>query len=448
MKGSLSFFLASLMLMMFPGPAQETVTADDWPQWLGPDRASVWHETGILESFPEGGLKTLWSVPVGLGYAGPSVAGGKVFLFDYVQRAGTVKNNPSGRNLLEGKERLICLDAKSGERLWEYTYEQFYNLSYAAGPRSTPTVHGNHVFILGAEGRLSALDLASGALHWEKDLKKLYGVETPIWGFSSHPLAKGDTLYSLVGGEGSLMVAFDIATGKEKWRALSAPESGYGPPTWIEHGGTSQLLIWHPESLNSLNPQNGDTYWSIPLKPGYNLSIAAPRLHGDSLFVSAIGNVGALIKLDPRAPGAEVAWRGTSRNALYSVNVTPFIEQGVIYGCDVESSDFMAVRLSDGKRLWQTRVPTIGQANKGRHGTAFVVKHQERFFLFSETGDLILAELTPEAYREISREHLLEPTNEAFGRPCVWSHPAFAMRHVFARNDKELKCVSLSQADY
>jgi hypothetical protein len=108
----------------------------------------------------------------------------------------------------------------------------------------------------------------------------------------------------------------------------------------------------------------------------------------------------------------------------------------------------MAVRLSDGKRLWQTRVPTIGQANKGRHGTAFVVKHQERFFLFSETGDLILAELTPEAYREISREHLLEPTNEAFGRPCVWSHPAFAMRHVFARNDKELKCVSLSQADY
>ena len=422
--------------------------AADWPQWMGPDRASIWHEEGVVEAFPEGGLKIVWRTPVGLGYSGPAVAGGKVYLFDYVKKGGQVENNPSGKNLLEGRERLLCLDAATGSIDWEYDYIQYYNLSYAAGPRSTPSVHQGKVYTLGAEGRLSCLSTVDGKLIWQKDFKKDYDVETPIWGFSSHPLAKGDTLYSLVGGKGSVMVAFDASTGKEKWRALTAPEPGYGPPTWIEHGGVSQLLIWHPESLNSLNPKTGESHWSIPLKPGYNLSIAAPRLYEDSLFVSAIGNVGAMIKLDSSKPGAKIAWRGNARNALYSVNVTPFIENGIIYGCDVESSAFMAVRLEDGRRLWETKKPTIGEENSGRHGTAFVVKHEDRYFLFSETGDLILAQLTPDSYREISRAHLLEPTNEAFGRDVVWSHPAFAHQNIYVRNDKEVICVSLAKEDY
>ena len=108
----------------------------------------------------------------------------------------------------------------------------------------------------------------------------------------------------------------------------------------------------------------------------------------------------------------------------------------------------MAVRLEDGKRLWETHQPTIGEGNSGRHGTAFVVKHEDRYFLFSETGDLILARLTAESYHEISRAHLLDPTNEAFGRDVVWSHPAFAHQNIYVRNDKEIICVSLAKKDY
>ncbi len=424
------------------------VHGSDWPQWLGPDRASIWHDEGVVESFPDTGLKTVWRAPVGLGYSGPAVADGKVYLFDYVHQGGQVKNSPSGKNLLEGRERLLCLDADTGKVNWSYDYTQYYNLSYAAGPRATPTVHKGKIYILGAEGRLSCLSTADGKLVWQKDFKKDYGVETPIWGFSSHPLAKSNTLYSLVGGEGSVLVAFDADTGEEKWRALSAPEPGYGAPAWIEHAGVSQLVAWHPESLNSVNPKTGEPYWSIPLKPGYNMSIAVPRVYQDSLFVSAIGNVSAMVRLDSTKPGAEIAWRGNARNALYSVNVTPFVEDGVIYGCDVESSALMAVRMEDGERLWQTTQPTIGEGKSGRHGTAFVVKHQDRYFLFSETGDLILAKLSPESYQEISRAHLLEPTNEAFGRKVVWSHPAFANLHVYARNDEEIVCVSLDAKDY
>jgi outer membrane protein assembly factor BamB len=105
-------------------------------------------------------------------------------------------------------------------------------------------------------------------------------------------------------------------------------------------------------------------------------------------------------------------------------------------------SQVRCVKLATGERLWETTEPTIGQ-KRGRAGTAFLVKNGDRFFLFSETGDLIVAKLSPKGYEDISRGKILEPTGVAFGRNVVWSHPAFANRCIYARNDKELVCVSL-----
>ena len=102
------------------------------------------------------------------------------------------------------------------------------------------------------------------------------------------------------------------------------------------------------------------------------------------------------------------------------------------------------MNLQDGQRLWETFAPTTGKG-RATHGTAHLVRHENRFFLFSETGDLVLARLTPKAYEELGRFHVLEPTGEAFGRAVAWSHPAFANRCVFARNDKEIVCVSLAR---
>jgi outer membrane protein assembly factor BamB len=384
---------------------------------------------------------------VGLGYAGPAVAGGKVYVMDYEKRSGKIRNDPGSRVVLDGMERVLCLSAATGELLWKYEYERPYSLSYPSGPRATPTVADGKVYAFGAEGTLSCLDAESGSLLWTVDIKKEYKAKTPIWGFAAHPLVDGDTLYCLAGGEGSVAVALDKNTGAEKWRALSAPEPGYCPPTMIEHGGTRQLLIWHPESLNSLDPATGDVYWSFPLKPAYSMSIAAPRLDGDHLFTGGMGRVGVLLKLTgANPPAVEEVWRGLPKTAVYSVNSTPFFEGGMIYGCDGDTSAFIAARAEDGERLWTTTEPTLAPGHKGRHGTAFIVKHegQERFFLFSETGDLILAKLSPEGYEEISRQNILKPTNEVFGRPCVWSHPAFAEKCVFARSDEELVCISLA----
>lgn len=418
--------------------------ADDWPQWLGPRRASVWSEEGIVEKFPESGLTVKWRVPVADGYSGPAVVNGLVYVTDYVRKSGKVTNNPGGRDVLEGTERVLCFHAETGELKWKHQYERSYQLSYPRGPRCTPTVNSGKVYTLGAEGDLLCLNATDGEVIWSKELTKEYGTETPIWGFSAHPLVVGDLLYCVVGGKGSVAVAFDKNTGREVWKALSAPEPGYCPPTLIEHGGVEQLLIWHTESLNSLNPSTGEVYWSKDLKPNYHMAITVPRKLGAHLFASGIGQVGAMYQLDDSKPAAELVWRGKPKTALYSANSTPFLEDGMIYGCDCHTGMLIGARISDGKRLWETTEPTNRGKRRPVHGTAYLVKHRDRFFLFSETGDLILAKLSPKGYDEISRFHLVDPTNEAFGRDVVWTHPAFAERCVFVRNDKELVCASLA----
>ena len=240
--------------------------ADDWPQWLGPQRDGLWRETGIVKSFPAGGPPVRWRTPIGAGYTGPAVAGGRVFVTDRVLSQG-VKNpaNPFNKGVLQGSERILCLDAATGKILWQHEYDCPYDVSYPAGPRATPVVSGGKVFTLGTEGNLFCLNAADGKVVWSHEFKKDFNAKTPIWGFAANPLLDGNKLICLVGGEGSVVMAFDKDTGKELWRALTAKEPGYAPPMIFEAGGKRQLIIWHPESLNSLDPETGSVYWSEPL---------------------------------------------------------------------------------------------------------------------------------------------------------------------------------------
>lgn len=436
--------LAALVLLSFSFTA---AIAEDWPQWMGPDRDGRWNETGILDKFPAGGAKILWRTPIAGGYSGPAVAAGKVYVTDYVRSAGEAKNDPGARPELKGRERVLCLDAASGKVLWKHEYDCAYKISYPAGPRATPTVADGKVYTLGAEGNLLCLDAARGKVLWQKDLKSEYKIEAPFWGFSAHPLVDGDKLLCLVGGAGSVAVAFDKNSGKEIWKALSttAPDAGYCPPTIIEAGGKRQLLIWDPKKLSGLNPQTGEIYWSEPLVPQYNMSICAPQQAGDYLFTTGIGKLAVLFKLDRDKPGLQEVWSAKPNTGVFAANSTPLVDGQTIYGNDCEVGCLRAVDLATGKRLWETFVPTTGGERRDSHGTAFITKNGDRYFLFSETGDLIIARLSPEKYEELSRAHILEPTGEAFGRPVVWSHPAYAGRCAFIRNDKEIVCVSLAK---
>jgi outer membrane protein assembly factor BamB len=423
------------------------VRADDWPQWLGPKRDSVWRETGILETFPDAGPKEVWRAKVAGGYAGPAVADGRVYVADYLTDADTRDASaPNKRPDIEGQERILCFDARSGKPLWTYPYACRYSISYPAGPRCTPTVQQGKVYALGAEGNLFCLDAIRGAVLWSKDFKKNFHSKTPVWGFCGHPLVDGQKLICVVGGEEGVVYAFDKDSGRELWHALAASEPGYSAPTLIEAGGARQLLIWHAQSLNSLDPESGKLYWSVPLVPEFGMAIMAPRQSGDLVFAGGIGGKSVLLKLAADRPAASEVWRGSMKTGASPVNSEPFLENGFMYAVD-QPGALLGVRLDTGERVWQTFRPVVGEdtARRINSGTAFLIKNGERFFIASETGHLIIAKLNPEGYDEISRWKMLEPTGTAFGRDVLWSHPAFAMKCIYARNDKELICVSLAK---
>lgn len=447
--------LASALLFLAPA-----ALAADWPQWMGPDRDAVWPETGILDKFPEKGPKIEWRAPLAGGYAGPAVAGGKVYVADRVLAKGAM--NPADpfdtKTVVKSTERVLCLDAKNGKELWKHEYDCPYQISYPAGPRCTPTVSGGKVYTLGAMGDLFCLDAGkNGSVVWQKNFPKDYGAAVPKWGFCGHPLVYKDLVVCVVGGDGSVAVAFDKETGKERWRALSARDVGYCPPTLVSPNGRDQVVVWHARAINGLDPLTGKVLWSVGLEPAFEMSIMAPRLHGDKLFAAGIGGAAVVLKFDPTGEKVTPVWEESmvkgkemtpKPRGLYPVNMTPFVEKGVVYGVD-QPGMLRAVELDTGKRLWFTFRPVLGKEAeedfKGAgSGTAFAVKNGDRFFLFAETGDLIVARLTPEKYEELGRAHVLEPTGAAFGRKVLWSHPAFADRCAFVRNDKEIVCVNLA----
>jgi outer membrane protein assembly factor BamB len=442
--------------------------ADDWPQWLGPQRDGVWREKGILDKFPKEGPKILWRTPISMGYAGPAIAAGRVYVADFAPDEG---NLPPGSGFskakLEGKERILCLNEKNGEVIWKHEYPCIYEIGYPGGPRATPTVAGDKVYALGAMGDLFCLEAATGKPLWSKNIVKDYGGKLGVWGSAAAPLVYGNKVVYLVGGKDSVAVAFDKDTGKELWRALSAVQPGYCPPMLFEVGGKKQLIIWHPEAVNGLDPETGAVYWSQPFKltaTSY-MSISTPRLDRDMLFVTAFYDGSLMLQLHGEGkPAAKVLWqrkgksempRGT--DALHSIISTPVMKDGYVYGV-CSYGELRCLEAGTGNRVWSTLAATTRNDEPTRWGTAFLIRAAgaetlegkepralpDRYFLFNELGDLIIADLTPKGYEEVSRSNILEPTNTMAGRKVVWSHPAFANKCCFARNDKEIICVSLA----
>lgn len=423
--------------------------ADDWPEWLGEGRAATWREEGIRRELKEA-PKVLWRTPVSWGYSGPSIAEGRVYLMDFVLEDGEVMNNASVQAEVGGEERVRCFDAESGKPLWTHSERRKYKVSYPGGPRSTPTVDGGQVFALGVMGHLTCLS-TDGEVLWKKDFGKEYEAPVPMWGHAAHPLVYGDMVICMVGGRNSLVVAFDRSNGKELWRSLDGPHAGYCPPQVIEHEGRKQLVTWHPLGVSGHDLNSGRMFWTAPIKPTGGSAIAMPRKLGDQLFVSGYNRVGGLLNFKKDEPGVTFAWRSGPKDGVYCVNSTPYLLGETIYGVDVDQSALIAVRMKDGKRLWQSRAPTLDpeiakRARVPRYGTAFLVYHSvhKQFWIFSETGDLILAELSPERYRELGRAPILEPTNTSGRRAVLWCQPAFAMKSMFIRNDRELIRVDLA----
>lgn len=430
----------SLLLVLSLGAL--TLGAADWPEWRGTGRDGVWRETGIVEKFSAGGLKFRWRAPVGGGYAGPAVAAGRVFVTDF-----TPAQFPAGT------ERLLCLDEKTGQVLWEEKWTTDYRdlqPVYAIGPRATPTVDGDYVYALGAEGVLSCFTTKDGKLVWRRDYIKEFGTRVPVWGMAGAPLVEGDRLICLVGGQpDAKVVAFDKRTGKELWRALDGGgEPGYGQPILINAGRAKQLIMWTPQALVSLDPATGKVHWREPFAIRSGLTVATPVVSGNNLLVSAFYNGSLMMELDSAKPTARVLWRGTSNSeritdGLHALINTPVIAGDHLYGV-CSYGQFRCLDARTGQRVWETMALTKEQA---RWATAFIVRNGDRYFINNDRGELVIARLSSKGFEEISRTALLKPTSRGGRRELGfvhWSHPAYANRHIFARNDEELVSASLA----
>ena len=421
------------------------LNADDWPEIRGKGRLGVWNETGIVEKFPEKGLNVLWRTPLKAGFSGPSVANGRVFVMDFVE---------SSR--LRGTERALALDEKTGKILWTQEWPvEYRGMSYAIGPRATPTVDGDRVYFAGADGKLFCLNAATGAIVWKKDYVADYGADRAKWGwdwgFSSAPLVDGDRLIALVGGQpDAKVVAFDKLTGKELWRALkSDTELGVAQPIIINAGGVRQLIIWYPGAVASLDPASGKTYWEQAYKVGASMTVPTPVQSGSLLFFTNFYDGPMMLELDEKKPAARVLWKGKSDNevqtdGLHSVIATPVIIGDHIYGL-CSYGQFRCLLARSGQRIWESQAVTKERA---RWAQGLIVRHGDRLFINNDRGELIIVKPSPEGYQEISRTMLLKPTSPPGNRRELvsvnWSHPAYANRHIYARNDEEIICASLA----
>ena len=432
-----------------------TMFAADWPQWRGVDRLAEWRETGIVEELPEQ-LLVRWRTPIRSGYSGPAVADGRIFITDWVEDTGS--------RTLDGTERLIALDEESGFVLWTYEWKTSYRMlqvSYAVGPRATPTVDGDRVYVVGATGRLFCFNVETGRMLWEKDYVADYGTSVPVWGIVSAPLVDGERLITVVGGEpDALVVAFDKRSGEELWRAIEVEaEMGYAQPVIYEAGGVRQLIVWHPAALDSLNPENGDHYWSQPWEVSMGVTVATPVQSGEYLLVSQFFNGSLMMRLSQDRPDATRLWQGQSRSelpgetdTLHAMVTTPLIIGDYVYGVG-SYGELRGLEARTGQRVWESPNMTA----QARWSTAFLVRHRDRYFVNNDEGYLILAQFTPTGYVELDRTRLIEPTAGSGSRTphgriaermVNWSHPAYANGHIVHRNDREIIRASLRTIDY
>jgi outer membrane protein assembly factor BamB len=302
-------------------------SADDWPEILGSGRRAEWRETGILRQFAAEGPTVRWRTPIGAGYSGPAVAGGRVFVSDYQTRDNG------------GVERVVCLDEQTGKLLWtfenpEANYKKF---AYNTGPRAVPTVDGERVYTQGAGGDLYGHNVADGKLLWQVNLPATFAAKIPTWGFAGSPLVYENVLIAHCGGENnSRLVGLDKLTGKELWRALpSTGDLGYGSPMVVKAGGVDQLISWTGGEIASLNPLTGQVYWQQPFVG--MTPCATPSTDGQRLLVSNFYKGSCLLKLAADKPAAELVWLGKGENevntlGLHALMTTPLLAGDYLYG--------------------------------------------------------------------------------------------------------------------
>ncbi len=418
-------FAALVVVGLFlPGLA----TAEEWPRWRGVRGDGSWQAPAIPAKFPAGGPPVVWKSPIGPGYSGLAVAGGKVYTLD----------RPAGTS----DERIVCLDAETGKLLWEHHYSAPYgDLDYGKGPRCTPTIHDGRVYTLGAVGHLNCLDAATGKMLWSKDLVRDRGAKTPQWGFAASVVIDGEQAIVHAGLPGGCYSSYDRRTGEELWRGGDDP-AGYGTPILVDHAGQRLLVGWTPEHIVLHDPATGRLLWKFPYKVTYGVSIATPIYHRGTVLVCGYWHGSRAIKLGQTPEQSDLLWE--ENRFLRGLMDPPLVRDGYVYLLDKQHG-IVAFELSKGEKLWtddnrltprgrNPQVSLVWLGNTDSTGSDAT----DRAIGLNAQGELLLVRLTPEGLFEDDRAKIVGET---------WAHPAYAGNHCFARDDEQIVCVRLTAND-
>lgn len=411
-------------IAMVPRPASLVVLfafahsafADDWPQFLGPNRDGVTCETKLSLTWPKDGPPRLWKREIGSGYAGPVVRGDRLILF----------------HRIENREIIDCLDPKTGDVRWTFSYRCDFEDDFGKGngPRATPSIAKDCVVTFGAEGKLTCVGLNKGEKRWQRDLTNEYKVPKSYFGVGTSPLVVDDRVLVNVGGKGAGIVAFSLADGKELWKATSDGAS-YSSPIAATIAGQPRVIFFTRNGIIVLDPRDGTVVYQKRWRARYDASVNAATpllLPGDRAFFSASYETGAIL-LKLKKDGADELW--TDDEAMANHYSTCVAHNGFLYGCDGRQEAGARLRCVDPngpKVMW----------SKERFGCAGIILAGDRLILLTEAGDLVSADADPKAYREQSRARILQQTP-------IRAHPAIADGILFARDDGTLVALDLRE---
>jgi outer membrane protein assembly factor BamB len=398
--------LTSIVLLLSTLAPCEGVPGSGWNQYRGPARDGKSLETGLIRSWGPDGPREIWRVGVGAGFSGVSVVSDRLYTMDSD----------------EATEHALCLDARSGETLWQVSIGPIFRDPNGDGPRAAPTVDGDLVYVLGSRGRLAALDASSGRVVWQRQYTEAFASELPVWGFASAPLVDGEQLVVEVGGTGARAIAaLEKRTGRVRWTAQEA-KIAYSAPIPLAIGGLEQLVFLLQEKVVALD-REGNEIWTFPWAADLDIKPALPLFVApDRVMVSASYDTGATLLQVNTAGKAAVEEVWSSRYMRNHINSSVAVD-GSIYGFDTGTLRCLDAQTGEGR--W---------AKRGL-GKGSLIFADGMLIVLSERGKLVLLEATPKGYRELAAHQVLE------GR--CWTAPSLWEGRLYLRNHTELVCLDL-----
>lgn len=397
----------------------QTARAADWPQWLGPQRDGTSAETGLIAKFGPAGPKVVWKVAGGEGISAVAVVGKRAFTM--------VQRPPSGGGA--AVELAVCLDADTGKELWATVVGPGWKDQQGDGPRATPAVVGDRVYVQAATGKLACLNTADGKEVWARDLLADYKAKNIVWGLSASPVIDDGLIFAQPGARGAGLAAFDAATGKQVWTAAD-DVAAYASPAIIKVGEDKQVVFFTARGLVAVAPRTGKEAWRSDWPTAYDCNIATPLpVGGDRLFVASGEEVGCAM-LKPAASGTPaVVWESRgAKSVLMTYWANALLRDGHLYGLSGEFSGVInlnCVDAADGKVKW----------SKTRFGAAGMVMADGKLYLTTRTGELVIVEAKPDGFTETARAAL-------FADKC-YVVPTIADGRLYFRDRRNVWCVDL-----